>query len=228
LFLHRSEMAEFESLGALRRKWQWILGRIAAKDAVRLHLARKMGTEMVHPGDAVLATGDTGRPYVVPFEGWPPMPHISIARSDQLAVALASEVPCGIGVEWLAPPTAEASDPSVVVRDSQWLESLAQQQPDECWPARLRCAKQAVAEACSFSTRIEPDDLEVVDAEEEGRVLVRHGVTACRFEAQTLRTDDLILAYALVSEVCTPTELVDAGGGTCSRPPFDPIGSAGA
>ena len=145
------------------------------------------------------------------------MPRISIARSDQLAVAIASEVPCGISVEPVISSSADASDTSAGGREAQWLERLEKQQPGECWPARLRCSKQAVAKACCSSSRIAPDDLEVIDVEADGRVMVRGREMNWPCAARTIRTDDVILAYALVSEVCTPTDLVAADGGNGPR-----------
>ncbi len=77
--------------GAERRRREWILGRIAAKDAIRICLERQYGIK-VCPADIAIIPSESGAPVVL-VEGLPPafgIPQVSIAHCDQQAVAIAT------------------------------------------------------------------------------------------------------------------------------------------
>jgi hypothetical protein len=53
-------MAEFLQVGAVRDQWKWLLGRIAAKDAIRLWLKDAVSNEMLHPANLPIASDGSG------------------------------------------------------------------------------------------------------------------------------------------------------------------------
>ncbi len=95
-YLNAVERAEYEGLDA-RRQRQWLLGRIAAKDAVRNWLWSR-GHGPVFPCEITVSNDHTGRPRVKgPFPG---ELHVSIAHSGELGAAIVSpDGPVGIDVE---------------------------------------------------------------------------------------------------------------------------------
>ena len=95
-YLNAAERADYEGLSA-RRQRQWLLGRIAAKDAVR-HRLWDQGHGPVFPCEITVSNDPTGQPRVTgPFAG---DLHVSIAHSGELGVAMVSPAgPVGIDVE---------------------------------------------------------------------------------------------------------------------------------
>ena len=59
--LDASEQAAWRAIGGPKRRGEWLLGRIAAKDAVRLHLLETRGLRMA-PHEIPIATDAWGRP----------------------------------------------------------------------------------------------------------------------------------------------------------------------
>ena len=95
-YLNAAERTDYEGLSA-RRQRQWLLGRIAAKDAVRQWLWDQ-GHGPVFPCEISVTNDPTGQPRVAgPFAG---DLHVSIAHSGELGVAMVSpNGPVGIDVE---------------------------------------------------------------------------------------------------------------------------------
>ncbi len=94
-YLSSTERAHFQTLTHLKRRWEWLAGRIAAKTAVRLLLApdspddnmiRILAAEDGTPGVDLDGTGTAAPPFV------------SITHSGDLAAALATLQP-GFGID---------------------------------------------------------------------------------------------------------------------------------
>ena len=86
-----------------RRRNEWLLGRIAMKDAVRAWLVRSRGLALA-PRDLEIATTAAGAPYV----RWPgdtgvqaplDVPSISLSHSAQTVIAIAGQPALGVGVD---------------------------------------------------------------------------------------------------------------------------------
>ena len=91
MFLHSREMPTFwEKRGKERR--QFLLSRIAIKDAVRVWWSRQHGTELPHPAEFAVESDPQGRPYLLRSDD-PLLPHISITQSAAGAVAIVAGVP---------------------------------------------------------------------------------------------------------------------------------------
>jgi malonyl CoA-acyl carrier protein transacylase/phosphopantetheinyl transferase len=85
---------------APRGRRHWLMGRIAAKDAVRRWLWAR-GSAPLFPVEVTIAADEHGRP-IVNVAG-PLKVCVSIAHSGDLAVAIAHEKPIGIDVEIIEP-----------------------------------------------------------------------------------------------------------------------------
>jgi phosphopantetheine--protein transferase-like protein len=133
-YLGERERAAHEALGPRARRG-WLLGRIAAKDAVRQHLWRA-GQRPIFPVEIELANDDVGRPYVVGSEL-----AVSIAHKDDLAVAIVGDgETVGIDVEKIAPRTEAFMKIAFTPRELPLVTGDAA-------IARLWAAKEAVAKA---------------------------------------------------------------------------------
>ena len=200
LFLHQEETGHFESLRMLPRKWQWLMGRIAAKDAARLYLAQRGGGGMIHPALLRIAQQEQGQPVLLPRDDCPPMPHISIAHTEGWAAAMASDAACGIDIE---PVGRDLSQVLALMADTEELDALrtlAEEDGQQAWPLRLWCAKEAVGKALGTGLDGRPGDFQLSAVETGGLMLIYHQPSACTYTVHTLQTDALVLAWATVAE----------------------------
>ena len=129
-----------------KRRQEWLLGRYAAKDAVRLLIARHIGVQLP-PAEIEIVPDPYGRPLAA--GSWQRhmriRPAISITHSQGTAVALASlaageEV--GIDLECLDQRRENFETIAFSVDERALLAAL----PPE-WSLRLWCAKEALAKA---------------------------------------------------------------------------------
>ena len=134
-YLGERERAAHEALGPRGRRG-WLLGRIAVKDAVRMH-AWRSGLRPIYPVEIEVTNDAQGRPSVVGSE----LP-VSIAHKDDLAVAIVGEPgqTVGIDLERIEPRTDAFIDIAYTAAE----RALA---TDDEQRARLWAAKEAVAKA---------------------------------------------------------------------------------
>ncbi|MET9609714.1 beta-ketoacyl synthase N-terminal-like domain-containing protein [Streptomyces sp. NPDC006512] len=144
-YLGAAEREAYERL-APRARAPWLLGRIAAKDALR-QLLWDRGAGPVFPAEVTVTADGAGRP--VPG-GLAAGLHLSLAHKDRIAVAVAHpDAPVGIDVE----PVAE--DPGALIRialtpdEHRLAERLAARDGTGLAAAvtTLWCAKEAAAKA---------------------------------------------------------------------------------
>jgi acyl transferase domain-containing protein len=194
LFLHQGEWEYLEQIQRPTQRWHWLMERIAAKDAVRLYLASNVGAEMVHPAWLFVAGDESGRPYVLPLEGWPAMPAISFAYSEGYALAMAAAAGCGID----GLPATVDLDPATFASPEE-LEILAEAEravPGQFWAARLCCAKRAAAKALIGHAPEQAGEFLAVEVEPDGQILLYHPGTTTTHAVSTRLEDDLVIAYA--------------------------------
>ncbi len=140
-YLGRAEREEYAGKNP-RAQRQWLLGRIAAKDALRRWLWDQ-GAGPLHPVQVGVATGPAGEPIVSgPFEA---DLHVSIAHRDDVAVAYVREgVVPGIDIETVVPRDAVFTDLALSPAEQRLRpETLT---GDE-WTAVAWAGKEAVAKA---------------------------------------------------------------------------------
>jgi acyl transferase domain-containing protein/phosphopantetheinyl transferase len=127
----------------------WLLGRIAAKDAVRDLLKVRDGLDLP-AADVEIASDEHGRPVVARVAGRAAEDIcVSISHANETAAAIAvSNGPRGIGIdiEHRRKPERSFTTVAMNVGDQALLARLDEADRDE-WTLRLWCAKQAVAKA---------------------------------------------------------------------------------
>lgn len=152
LVLSRRERRAWRSVrGSASRRSEWLLGRVAVKDAVRLFLERRYGMRL-HPADLEIAQDERG----VPRAGgsWTEeldrIPAISLSHSGGVAVAIAGhDGRCrgvGIDVERLR-PLGEGFEAGAFSPEEQRMLSSLDGPSREEWAVRLWCAKESVGKA---------------------------------------------------------------------------------
>jgi acyl transferase domain-containing protein/phosphopantetheinyl transferase (holo-ACP synthase) len=142
----------------------WLLGRIAAKDAVREYLLRTRDL-LLHPLEIELANQANGKPIVIlPSYGI----EVSIAHLADEALAAVSSTPLGVDLARLEPRAPEWKDLAFHADELQVLGA------SEEWLLRAWCAKEAAAKARGLGLEAIPH-FRVVHLE------VESGATEIRF-----------------------------------------------
>ncbi|MFI1496492.1 beta-ketoacyl synthase N-terminal-like domain-containing protein [Streptomyces platensis] len=148
-YLGAAERARYEGC-APRARAPWLLGRIAAKDAVR-ELLWESGAGPVFPAEIQIGTDGHGRPRP---EG--PLArglHLTLAHKDRLAVALAHRSgPVGIDIERVTDDPQALERIALTPAERRLADDLhARHAPGHTgrayWLTALWCAKQAAAKA---------------------------------------------------------------------------------
>ncbi|WP_105970669.1 type I polyketide synthase [Streptomyces geranii] len=170
---------------APRGRRQWLLGRIAAKDAVRRWLWEHEGEGDVFPAEIRVHNDPNGRPYVTGVHGrtLPPL-DISLAHRGEAGVAI-------VGPRRTDPESSPATGPGidieeVVDRDASTLttalspaelallqaQSAATGESEALWFTRFWAAKEAVAKAEGTGFGGRPRDFAVREVPAADRLLV--------------------------------------------------------
>jgi phosphopantetheinyl transferase len=192
-----------------KRSAEWVLARVAGKDAVRLLLKKQHGIDLC-PSDIEIDSDDHGHPIAKGL--WTKelnrVPSLSISHTKGIGTAMAAEggVGCGIDVERLD-SSREGIGQIVLNREERDLLNSLVAPGDVEWHLRIGCAKKAAARALGRGSAREPRDLIVRDLDTGlGMVSLEASGTLTqefpqlkgkRYQAQTMRERDLILASAV-------------------------------
>ncbi len=195
------EMADFRAKADMPpRQRQWLLGRIAAKDALRACLAARSGSaEMLHPAAVAIANDAKGRPAAAGLEAYAPLPGLSLAHCEDRAVAIAGDEPLGIDVERIVPREAAFLDTVATAAERALLAAQAGATAgpthDE-WVTRLWCAKEAAGKSLGTGVEGGPQRFQAVAADPAGTIRIRPpGDTSRVIEVHSLREGDFIVAW---------------------------------
>ncbi|MFF5806590.1 beta-ketoacyl synthase N-terminal-like domain-containing protein [Streptomyces sp. NPDC012746] len=205
-YLGARERTAYERL-APRARAPWLLGRIAAKDALR-QLLWDGGAGPVFPAEVPVGNDPTGRP--IAQGALAGGVRLSIAHKDRLAVALAHPTrPVGIDVE------AVTTDPDALVRialgpqELRLAEELTARDGAGL-PAALTalwCAKEAAAKAHGTGLGGRPRDWRVSDDPGSGGLRVtapqQHGGNAYPIRT-TLLPEDHVVAWTAHPATASP------------------------
>jgi acyl transferase domain-containing protein/phosphopantetheinyl transferase len=178
LVLAGAERAAFQRLPVEgKRRGEWLLARICAKDAVRQWARAAHGVDLA-PADVELATDARGKPFVQRVAGvGGPLPDISLAHSQGLAVAALVPPGATIGVDV---QRTRAARPADVVAggfdesERRWLGASGIDGPDHAAVLALWCAKEAAAKAAGLGFEGNPKRWIVVGYDPRGGAEVEH------------------------------------------------------
>jgi malonyl CoA-acyl carrier protein transacylase/phosphopantetheinyl transferase len=201
--LSRRERAIWHSLKAPeRRRLEWLLGRIAAKDAVRDYLQRRFNLALP-PADVEILPEQSGRPMVT--GSWagqvPRVPLVSISHVDGAAVAVLAdgEEVSGVGVdlERYGRIKPEMEKVAFSDRERTILDGL-DGDDRQAWALRLWCAKEASAKAAGGEVSPVSAALAIDHVHREGGTVVLRYASpssgAMTLSASTAREGDWIVA----------------------------------
>lgn len=200
-YLASSEMPAFRAVGAsYRRQREWLLGRIAVKDAARIWLARHTGRPMPHPVQVAVETDEAGRPYIKNPEGFDVVPQVSIAHTGQAAAAVAAEQPVGIDMEPADAAGRLVLEDFATREEIRQVEQILGTRADAAWATRLWCGKEAAAKALGTGLQGRPKSFEAVRVELDGGLVVEHGRPPRRVDVRTCQQDGTLYAVACLPE----------------------------
>jgi acyl transferase domain-containing protein/phosphopantetheinyl transferase len=159
-YLVAAERAEYADRSPIAQR-EWLLGRVAAKDAVRELLWRR-GAGSLFPSQIRVGNDAAGRPWARGPAG--EHLHVSLAHAGHLAVAVAAEQgPVGIDIE----PIADRRIADVALTDTETaLVDGATDRPELL--VRLWTAKEAVAKATGAGLGGRPRRFAVTDLDATG------------------------------------------------------------
>ncbi|MDX6237272.1 MAG: hypothetical protein QOG10_2087, partial [Kribbellaceae bacterium] len=157
-------------------KRQWLLGRIAAKDAARRWLWDS-GVGDIYPAEIQVHNDESGRPYLAGVHGRRlPELTVSIAHRAETGVAIVRPGPCGIDIEEIADRPESTYAVACGSTELALLARLvaATAEREAVWFARFWTAKEAVAKLLGTGLRGAPQKFEVISAAAD-QVTVRVG-----------------------------------------------------
>jgi acyl transferase domain-containing protein/phosphopantetheinyl transferase len=213
LVLSRREREAWRNLkGPERRRTEWLLGRAAAKDTIRLFLKDHYGIKLC-PADIEIAQDEHGHPLAQGSwtEELQRVPLVSIAHSDGIAVAIAGDGGrcCGVGIdiERIGRRREGLKSAAFSPEERGLLTSVGESSMEE-WTLRLWCAKEAVAKAIGLGLMGGPLGLQILDLdvhtglvqvillEESAREL--SNLATRPIAAYTAREGELVFASSLI------------------------------
>ncbi|ANP51941.1 acyl transferase domain-containing protein/phosphopantetheinyl transferase [Streptomyces griseochromogenes] len=170
--LSSAELVDYEKCPPRGRR-QWLLGRIAVKDAVRQWLWDH-GEGPVFPAEIRVSNDEDGRPRVTGLHGRTlPELDVTLAHRAEAGVALVRPHTrhgrCGVGidVEEVAERTEQTRSVALDRAERELLAALcaASGEPEALWFTRFWAAKEAVSKAEGTGLRGRPRDFVVVAAQ---------------------------------------------------------------
>ena len=200
-YLCAAERPRYDELTPNTRR-AWLLGRIAAKDAVRQRLW-ELGAGPIYPAEITVDNDDQGRPHAT---GAFRATHVSLAhcagkgRRPGIGVALAGPGPVGIDIEAVAERDAGTEEIALTPAERALLDERAGGDRAALF-TRLWTAKEAVAKALGTGLAGRPHDFEVASPAATGDddltlvVTVPDG-TVYRVETTMITNDATVYAVA--------------------------------
>jgi phosphopantetheinyl transferase len=203
--LSMEEMLVFQGYVRLpKRQRQWLLGRIAAKDAVRRWAAEQTQAAMLHPAAITIDSDVQGRPYVKTLPGCDMPPFVSIAHCEARAIAVAHAEAVGVDIERIAARDAGFLQTFTTAGERERIENFPVAER-HIWTTRLWCAKEAAGKLLGTGVVGAPQALEAIQVENDGQIQIRHQASAGSIRVKTVEDLGFIIAYASQPLPLTPT-----------------------
>lgn len=197
--LSAAERDEWRALqGHLRRRREWLFGRAALKEAVRLWVAEQTG-QLLYPTEIVVSQDVHGAPFVggAWCETLVAAPRVSLAHNANACVAAvaAPGQPVGVDLEELGRiRKPELLVDSLAPQERVLVEGLEGASLDARL-LRLWCAKEAAAKCLGTGLQGRPQDFVVAGADPAfASLLVQHGADSV--EARVAQHETTIVAIA--------------------------------
>jgi phosphopantetheinyl transferase len=168
---------------------RWLLGRIAAKDAVRSWLWQQ-GAGELYPGEIRIGNDPSGRPFVTVAGHDPALsPALSLAHSGPFAAALVGPAGSAVGIDVELVDDAPAEAALLTVAERDLLDTICPpEHPDRArWVTRFWTAKEAVAKSLGTGLAGRPARFVVTSREEDDLSVLVDGAT---FRVRTRVGDD--------------------------------------
>jgi acyl transferase domain-containing protein/phosphopantetheinyl transferase len=153
-----------------RGRRQWLLGRIAVKDATRQAVWDESGPRKLFPAEITVGNDEAGRPFVEGTHGTPLPPFaVSIAHAGDVGVAMVRSAAggrprIGIDVEQIAARDQATLGFALSEDELTMLRQLAADGGQDLWFARFWTAKEAVAKALGTGLAGDPRRFAVLKA----------------------------------------------------------------
>ncbi len=153
---------------------RWLLGRIAAKDAVRSELWRR-GAGPVFPAEVTIGNDPSGRPFAA-GAGAEDL-SVSLAHSGPYAVALVGPAGSAVGIDVELVDDAPAESALLTPAERELLDRLRPGDQRAAWVTRFWTAKEAVAKAQGTGLGGRPARFVVTSVEGEELSVLVDGVS---------------------------------------------------
>jgi phosphopantetheinyl transferase len=178
-YLVRTEREQYDAMTPNVQR-QWLLGRIAAKDAVRLRTWQDAGEQHpLFPAEVRVANDERGAPLL---QGVGADLHLSLAHTPWLGVALVHDAgPVGIDVERIE-PRPERFDALVMTPEEQALLPVGRDEDE--WRTRVWAAKEAAAKAARTGLEGNPRRWVLTAVDGERLQVDQRWVQTTRFEEE--------------------------------------------
>jgi phosphopantetheinyl transferase len=171
-------LAWYEGPAQPERRTQWLLGRLAAKEAARRWIHDRTGV-LLYPADVIVRSDENGRPFLAPetIEGLGAPPEISLAHARGFVVAAAAPPGHAVGIDletFGRVKLPDLLDGAFTAAERARVEATPKGEREE-WALRLWCAKEAAAKSLGLGLGGQPRAFEVRELSGNGRFAVVHG-----------------------------------------------------
>lgn len=211
--LSQEERMEWAAFGPRnKRRLEWFMGRLAAKDALRILLKDNFGLDLC-PADIEIKRSPSGAPIIT--GAWTQhiewVPQIAISHSQGTAVAIAtksgSKLLPGLDIEEIKERDQGFAELAFTKKEQDYLEQLPGSER-ALWETTLWTAKEAVAKAIGTGLRGNPQRFEMEEINHDsGELFIRvldqgseHVPESldCRFRVSTERIENMALSLTII------------------------------
>jgi acyl transferase domain-containing protein/phosphopantetheinyl transferase len=197
--LSRAERAQWHALPPHpQRRSEWLLGRLALKEAVRYWIAHRYGA-LLFPADVTIDNDAQGAPFIVAdaLGAYAPLPEVSLAHAGGATVAAVAPAGNVVGVDlelFGRVRLADLAAAGFTAEERARLDARPEEAREEL-ALRLWCAKEAVAKRLRTGLDGRPTAFAVSElASDDGAAVI--SVSGTRVPVAIRRHEHTIIALA--------------------------------